>query len=192
VSTKKRQVSVRGIPADVYRLRVGAGLLGGTVFVGLLYWLINSNKLSLSGNVRKEDINGLGDKLGYTLKLLTLPLLWVLGSNLTVCFFRLTRVQAIDPLNNRDELIEVPVNIFVNSIKQFILTAFGQLSIVPILSGSDIVRIIPLVNILFVVGRIAYSLGYPKYRSFGFTLSSLPSTALITYSAWNVIRSHYL
>ena len=189
---KTKQVMVRGVPANTYRLRVAGGIAAGIVVIGVLSWLLSTNRLSLSGNVKADQVSGLGSKLEFTFKMLALPLIWVLGSNATVCLLRLIRVQAIDPLNYREELIEVPVNVLSNSIEQLILTAFGQLAVVIHLNGPEIVRIIPLVNFLFIIGRTAYALGYPKWRSFGFTLTALPSALLIVYAAWNVLRNQYL
>ena len=183
---------VSGVPVSTWRLRIAGGIAAGTVFIGFLWWLLSSERLSLSGNFTAEKIGTFGTKLEFTLKFLVLPLVWLFGCQSTICFLRVIRSQAIDPLNGYEDLIEVPRNILSNSVEQFIFSAVGQLTVMHYLSGVDVVRVIPLVNILFVLGRIAYTVGYSKWRSFGFSLTALPNALLIGYALVKFVTTHFL
>ncbi|RWS00113.1 hypothetical protein B4U79_11068 [Dinothrombium tinctorium] len=46
---------------------------------------------------------------------------------------------------------------------------------------------IPLMSWSFFIGRLAFMIGYPLHREFGFLLSFLPNTAALFYCVYKFI-----
>ncbi|CAG2162927.1 unnamed protein product [Oppiella nova] len=81
---------------------------------------------------------------------------------------------------------------FTNTLEQFLFNAVNQLILSTYLSESNL-RLIPLLNLYFLIGRITYWIGYqiaPKYRTFGFTVTFWPSVAVFTLNAYFLLTTN--
>lgn len=78
-----------------------------------------------------------------------------------------------------EEITRQEKNILANTMEQTLLTIGSQLVLIAFASPKMLLNYIPFMNICFVVGRIAFWAGYPKYRAFGFCLSFIPSAFAI-------------
>jgi len=87
--------------------------------------------------------------------------------------------------------LQIHVRVLNNTMEQFILNFVGQLIASTYLEPSQM-AVIPIVNVLFIVGRILFWRGYldkssnHTNRSMGLPLSMYPSAALITYGIYKL------
>ena len=79
-------------------------------------------------------------------------------------------------------------------MEQLLLNSSSQLILTTLLSEQEM-RIIPLLSTLFLLGRIAYYIGYtpdnPKGRAFGMCVTSVPTMAMVAVS-WRRFVPHVL
>ena len=81
-----------------------------------------------------------------------------------------------------------------NSMEQFILSVMTQLAICTWLTASQMICI-PIVVVLFFVGRILYWIGYLNptknrvNRSFGFPLTFIPTTVMIVFCIYKLVTT---
>ena len=84
---------------------------------------------------------------------------------------------AVDPLSGNEDLVEKAKNILTNTVEQTVFNFVNQLVLVSWIPQEQMF-IVPLLAILFVVGRVSFMIGYtikPRYRTFGFILTFFPS-----------------
>ena len=108
--------------------------------------------------------------------------LFVLYFTTHVVIFKRFISKAINPLSGHEYLVEADVKINTNSYEMFVYNVFAQTTLMTCLDNHKILVIIPLMNVLFFVGRILFWLGYPKYRAFGMTLSMIPASMGMFYA----------
>lgn len=192
LTKRRKEVIVNEVPISTYVRRIIVGATASLLTMGLLAWLVWTGKLILTGNFATDKMSGFGSKLEFTLRFLILPVVWCLLSDLSVMLSRVLNVEALDPLNEREDLVEVPNNILRNSIEQLILTTMTQLSLISYLSAADVARVIPFMNVTFLVGRITFYAGYPRFRTYGFAMTFLPTAAAIVYVAYKFVVTTFL
>jgi len=89
---------------------------------------------------------------------------------------------------------QVHVRVLQNSMEQFILSVMTQLAICTWLTASQMICI-PIVVVLFFVGRILYWIGYLNptknrvNRSFGFPLTFVPTTVMIVFCIYKLVTT---
>lgn len=119
-------------------------------------------------------------KLLYTLRWQVFSLFTLLLGVIIVSLVRFS-TPAINPLDPRgEEHVGVYTRCLQNTLEQLILSIPAQLILSSYLE-SDSLKIIPVLVSTFVVGRVAFCLGYPINRSYGFAITFFPT--LITYVA---------
>ena len=92
--------------------------------------------------------------------------------------------NARNPLSGNESFVEKPVRILTNTLEQFIFNVANQLILATYLPAHNM-HVIPFFVFMFTFGRIAFMIGYninPKYRTFGFTLTFLPSFLLFNFN----------
>jgi len=127
-----------------------------------------------------ESVGGSGametaDRLAYALKWDLLIFLWLAGCVRAVSSGRFRspadiRGSAFGPPSPK---IAVQVAVLQNSLEQTILAVGGHLVLATVLYGQELV-LIPTLVALYLIGRIAFALGYakgPAGRSFGMSLT---------------------
>lgn len=102
----------------------------------------------------------------------------------------LTRLfsKARNPLSGHEKLVDKQVRILTNTLEQFILSAVNQLILVTFLP-ADHLYVIPFLVYTFVIGRIAFIIGYnidPKYRTFGLALTFVPTFSVFAANLFYV------
>lgn len=127
-------------------------------------------------------------KLEFVLCYQTLGIAWILFNMFYVISKRINS-PTINPTEADTSDLLVAKNIMQNSIEQFVMSAFAQIISISFIDKAVLLKVIPLINILFVIGRITFWLGYPKYRTFGFMCSALPNTLLINYNLIKFIQN---
>lgn len=112
----------------------------------------------------------------------TIQLLFIDGFPLLFAIFavinrRITTI-AINPLDPKGQvLVEQRQRILQNTLEQLIVKVILSLTLCTILQSNELM-LLPVFTFLFILGRLTFALGYPKYRSFGF-LMNLSSTIFI-------------
>lgn len=89
---------------------------------------------------------------------------------------------AHDPFSGLEHLVEVRRRVQVNTFEQSVLSLLAQFSLLPHLPIDVLVPLFATMNALFAMGRLAFWLGYPKHRTFGFSIGFIPSGYAILYS----------
>jgi len=129
------------------------------------------------------------NKLEFTVKHLSLGVLWSLISILMVILRRLS-IGAINPLanQNREMYLKRPAMVLQNSLEQFIISSFGQISLISYIPNWAVVKVVPWINFLFFVGRISFTIGCPKYRTFGMLMTLAPNIGMTCFITLNWMR----
>jgi hypothetical protein len=144
-------------------------LILAMTFFDQLPWIItiDSNTKTLS----------LENRLIFTLQLLFIDLFPLLITIFAVINRRITSI-AINPMNPKGHaLVEQRQRILQNTLEQLIIKLILSFTLCTVLRSNELL-ILPVFTILFVIGRFAFALGYPNYRSFGFIMN-LTSTVFV-------------
>jgi len=194
-TSAENKVAEEVLPKDPLaeeRRRTWIGSLVCVVFIGLLSFIILDDKylnLNFGGNSSAVLISSYWHKLEFVLCYQSIGISWILFNMFYVISKRLKN-RAGDPIESRDNSeVLVATNIMQNSIEQFLMSAFAQIISISFIDKSLLIKVIPMINILFITGRLAFWLGYPKYRTFGFMCSAVPNTLLINYNLIKFIQS---
>ena len=165
-------------------------ILSVWVVIGILICVLLSQEMILVG-VKVSSTASINDfvwKLEYVIKWSILPISWL------VIFWHvvaLTRgfTDATNPMSGNEHLMEMKKNILTNSMEQFVIFMAAQMCLVSWINGKSTQVIIPLINILFVVGRILFWLGYPKRRSAGMAMTLIPSIIISVYCLFQLLSN---
>ncbi len=85
--------------------------------------------------------------------------------------------------------LEINLRYNVNTVEQIVLAAIAWAALAVVLPRDDLI-VIPLMSILFVVGRVTFWIGYllhPMARTFGMTLTVIPTIAAYVWLIWNAL-----
>jgi hypothetical protein len=153
---------------------ISLGLLVSFLLVGLLTNLVLTNRLNLAGRLTPSDVNSFANRLEFLLRYQCLP------ATVLICLMyavirKRVRSHAINPLDGFEHIVAAQKNILQNSLEQYLLSLLAQLGLLCHLTSYQVLRYIPLMNVIFVLGRVLYALGYPKYRTAGFVMNFFTS-----------------
>ena len=95
---------------------------------------------------------------------------------------------AILPTSGYEHLTQVANNIFRNSSEHFLMHMISQLILITYLTAEQTLNLIPTLNLLFILGRILFFFGYPKYRSLGFFIYYVPLMSMMGYIGYRYIK----
>ncbi len=161
----------------------------GILFVSIFTYLVMNNIIDFGkyNKTSAKDLSDFPSKVKYVLQHLTLGITWILLSMYFVIFKRVSS-PAMDPMSGYEKVTEAAKNNLTNSCEQFLMTAVSQLILITHLDAITIVEVIPALNLLFIIGRITFWLGYPKYRAFGFMVTNLPIGFIIVYNLYRFVK----
>ena len=121
----------------------------------------------ISANYSPE-IHSFSWKLEYSCRWWILPLTWIVYLNVFSSrrrkVFRKGFSKPPNSLSGTEIIIESNTNIFQHSLEQLVISTLLQVSLITWIDGEITQVIIPLINIIFLVGRIFIWLGYPTLR----------------------------
>lgn len=145
-------------------------LIGGTVVFGVTFLAYRGNLKILSPKIT-PNLTSFPSRLEFTIKYWVLELLWLFASVQIVSIRRGTST-AVNPLSGNDQVIMKASRIFNNSLEQFVFSFAAQMVLICFLKENDLVaRMIPLMNVFYLIGRIFFAIGYPNVRQFGMALT---------------------
>ena len=156
-------------------------LLVGLGTLPLVYQLVDNGSLRLSGRIEAKDLKTYSARLDFTSRYFVLVAAW-LAINVFYVITRRVSTGVASPVVDQPEPIVVANNILRNSIDQAILIVLVQLALIPFLTGSQTVKFIPLINVVWFVGRVTFFLGYPGYRGFGWAWTFFPALGTVGYT----------
>ena len=111
---------------------------------------------------------------------------WLVFNIQAVIYARITK-KAFNPLvDSTEKHVQQYKNILTNSFEQIVISSFLQLAFVSFADHSYTWKLIPAINIVQFVGRIAFFLGYPYYRTFGMSLTTTPNIVLAIYNMYKL------
>jgi hypothetical protein len=134
-----------------------------------------------------SDIQDYQSQLKFVFQQQTLSITWILVSIFYVSYKR-GGSPAMDPTAGYERVTLIAKNNLANSVEQFLLSSVSQVILVSYISPEMIVNAIPACNLLFIVGRIAFLIGYPMKRGFGYSLTILPTIVIMAYNLYKFIR----
>lgn len=137
-------------------------------------------------SVDPKDLHSFESKLQFTAKYWILPLVWLITRWQAVVHKRIMS-RAIDPLSGNEYIVEEANKILNNSLEQFILSLFSQIILLAYITPEQTMTLIPLINGWHLVGRIAFWLGYPMYRTFGVMSTMTPTVISITFCLYRFL-----
>jgi len=190
--TTEPEVKAEPNPIREYQKRATIASTVCVVFIGILSFIVLDEQylnLNIGVNPSSVQISSYWHKLEFVVCYQIIGISWILFNMFYVISKRINS-KSIDPTESEGESeVVVAKNIMQNSIEQFLMSSFAQIISISFIERSLLIKVIPLINILFVIGRITFWLGYPKYRTFGFMCSAIPNTLLINYNLIKFIQS---
>ena len=181
---KNGEVLVRGVPVKTFMRNIHLGTLAALIFIGVSTWIVWTGRVNLAGSVTAEKLTGFGVKSEFVFRYQILSVLWLLFNVQAVIYNRLREPQALDPLSGSEHATQANRNILQNSVEQLLITLITQLSVISYLNGYYVIRVIPLMNLFYFVGRITFFIGYPRYRTFGFITTQAPPLIAAAFAAY--------
>lgn len=154
--------------------------------------LANEGKLSmLAGKgIPKDGAKTYATKLEFTVKYWLLPLIW-LKLNIYLVILKRVPSRAVNPLDGHERIVEGVKNILTNTLEQMVASLVMQSILISFLTVDEVVKFVPLINVLFFVGRITFWLGYPLLRTFGFMTTSLPTSVGLGVCVYRCLTKHF-
>ena len=134
-------------------------------------------------------LNTSEQRLIFTLRCQLFPALMVLAGILAVSFHRFTS-NAINPLAGSESAsMLVHLRYLSNTLEQFILFSTATLVLSTFLDSQSI-KLLPILTLLFVLGRITFWLGYlqhPLNRGLGMVITLYPTVVILVYDVYRVL-----
>jgi len=180
-------------PAEKAKLMKFAAFLfvASLAFMGSSCYLVTQGKLNISGPVKAQELSSFEDRLRYTLRFQSLGV-----ATLILCVFNVINARrssgALNPLQGPEHKTQGAKNVFLNSLEQFIISVMNQYIMLVYLEPATILKVIPLINYWFAIGRVAFMVGYPLKRTFGFSLSFLPNMIMTGFNIYKFVQFNKL
>ena len=119
------------------------------------------------------------NRLLFTLQLSFVDLIPLLGSIFAVINKRISSI-AINPMDPRGHsLVEQRQRILQNTLEQLLIKLIVSLSVCTVLRLNELM-VLPVITVLFLLGRLTFAFGYPNYRSFGIAMNII-SAVFVTF-----------
>ena len=128
-------------------------------------------------------------RLIFTLRCQVFPALMLFAGIVAVSSCRFSSA-AINPLvGSESPLMRVHLRYVRNTLEQFVLFFVASLALSTFLDSYNI-KLIPILTVMFVLGRIAFWVGYvhdPMDRGLGMAVTLYPTVAILFYDAYRVL-----
>ena len=135
---------------------------------------------------KSEDLTNFGDVLKFTFRFWSFIGIILLISIYNVVYQRLTN-WSINPLMDINSSVDKANRILYNTCEQLLLAIISQLELITHLSASQVITVIPTLNMVWFVARILFIIGYPDYRIFGFVCGAVPHIVGLVYSMYSLL-----
>lgn len=159
-----------------------ASMAAAFAFMSIIFVLAYNNILKLyPSDMYAAELGTYMDRVQYAIRYQTLLILWLIINVHLVMYVRLTK-KAVNPLTaSTEHHCQAVKAVLTNSCEQILISLFAQLMVISYASPMTVLTMIPAINVVQFIGRVAFYFGYPIYRSFGMMLTLLPNTIMIFY-----------
>ena len=127
--------------------------------------------------------NDFSEKLLYTLRYCTFPQAMFLMFAIFRVGSKRGSTPALNPLSGNEHFCQTEKNVLMNTVEQLLCFLLFMLALTTYLEPLEM-RIIPLLSVTFIIGRILFMVGYtfsPKHRSLGMSVNFLSHFFAIGY-----------
>lgn len=172
---------------DKLKRIAGVAFVVTNLLIAGLYYLVMNDTLKLyPSTIKLESLKGFNSRAEFALRYQTLLYAWLVFNVYSVIYVRITK-KALDPLvATTEKHAQKQKNILTNSFEQIIISSFLQLIFVSFAEHSYTLKLIPAVNLVQFIGRIAFFLGYPLYRTLGVTLTLTPNLLMLIFNLYKL------
>lgn len=172
--------------AKLTRIATFAGFASILIQAGVVYLVMNDIVKLYPDSIKLESLKGFSSRAEFALRYQSLLFGWLIFNIHAVMYTRLT-TKALNPLvESTEKHAQKQKNILTNSFEQILISSLLQLIFVSFAGHIYTLKLIPAINIIQFIGRIAFFVGYPLYRTFGFSLTLLPNTLLVGYNLYKL------
>lgn len=167
-------------------------MIGSSVLIMYTLKLGHEGRLRVLGGKGIPGDGGktYGTKLEFTVRYWLLPLIWF-KLNIYLVILKRVPSRAVNPLDGHEHIVEGVKNILTNTLEQMVASLVMQSILISFLTPDEVVNFIPLINLLFFLGRITFWLGYPLLRTFGFMTTSLPTSVGLGVCVYRCLTRHF-
>lgn len=160
-------------------------VLGTVLAVAFLSSAYYSYQNYIVNQLQIPHLHTLSDRFTFVLRYQVFGLAVIL---LLISQIATTRLftNSRNPLSGNEQRIEKASRILQNTVEQFLLNFVNQLILVTYLTENQL-KLIPVINLIFLIGRLTFYLGYlisPDYRTFGFMVTFIPNLAMLGYNSY--------
>jgi hypothetical protein len=136
--------------------------------------------------------DSVADRLVFALRVDIVPLLWLLAAIVNVGYRRFLSRDDIQGAGfyPPSERLAIPVAILQNTLEQTVLAIGAHLVLATLLIGEEL-TILPLLALLFCIGRAIFWAGYGSgagQRAFGFALTFFPTVVAYVLALFLIVR----
>ena len=170
----------------------------GAVFAGLLlpvtwFAVVQEEYVTLAPpHITPSKLMSYSEKLEFTSKYFVLIGIWIAINVLLVAIQRSWTNRLNPTEDGSTPEVDKWNQILRNSIEQSVLVIVTQMALLSYLDGNLVLKLVPLVNIGWFVGRLLFAIGYPMHRGFGWILNYYLTLTLLTYAIYNFGRFYQL
>ncbi|RWS00114.1 hypothetical protein B4U79_00368, partial [Dinothrombium tinctorium] len=86
---------------------------------------------------------------------------------------------ARNPLSGNEVYVLAARYILTNTLEQYVLHLVSQLVLAAYVDALTLIKVVPLLAVFFLFGRITFILGYPLQRGFGWFVTLFPNIATV-------------
>jgi hypothetical protein len=171
--------------AKLVKVATAAFLFSWLLIGAVMYFCLNDTLRLYPKSIKLDSLKGFNSRVEFSLRHQVLLYLWLFFNVHSVIYVRLTR-KAINPLvESTEKLAQQQKNILTNSFEQTMMSSFLQLMFCSFADPSLVMKLIPAVNLVQFLGRIAFFLGYPYYRTFGVSLTLTPNMLMMGFNLYH-------
>ena len=176
----------RKIIIQHYKLEAVLTLIA-ILLLSIFVYIVFNNKVNFADAYKTQDLHDFPSKLQFLFKFQTVNLVWIVFSFFCVSFKRGTS-PAIIPGIRYEYYVFLAQNHLTNTVEQTLISFLSQLIFITHLDATQIIQLIPAINVLFFFGRFTFWLGYPKYRNFGFFINLVGLIPIVCYNLYKFIQ----
>lgn len=170
--------------ARLAKIATFALLFSWLIIGGVVYFALNDTMKLYPNTIKLDALRGFNSRAEYSLRYQTLLYLWLVFNVHAVMYTRLTK-KALNPLvDSTEKHAQMQKNILANSFEQIVTSSFLQLAFASFADATLVMKLIPAVNVVQFLGRIAFFVGYPMYRTLGFSLTMTPNLLMLGYNLY--------
>jgi len=152
-------------------------------FLSSFIYLVRADLIHLSAGATVKDVSDFSSRMKFVLRYQSINCAWLMFSVWMVC----RRQKA----GNAEMVAEARSHLSVTK-EQLMLSFLSQLVLITWLDSGSVLHVIPSLNLLFILGRITYWLGYPTHKTIGAQITMFPTMAAIAYNLFQFGRVYKL